>query len=72
MECQERVNKTMDLEYLKELYETNKEVFLESEYILYSYVDLLNYILDLISCNMLLDYGVDIDLYNLFRIKKEE
>lgn len=62
----------MNLKYLKKFYKTNKVSFLESEYSISSHIELLNYICDLISCNMLLDYGVDIDLYDLFEIKKEE
>jgi len=46
--------------------------FIDSEFSISSYDDLLNYILDLIGCNILLDYGVNINLYKLFDIEKEK
>lgn len=62
----------MDLNYLNDFFTLNKMAFVDSEFSISSYDDLLNYILDLVSCNILLDYGVDIDLYKLFDIEKEK
>jgi len=62
----------MNLNYLNDFFTLNKKVFLDSEFSISSYDDLLNYILDLIGCNILLDYGVNIDLYKLFDIEKEK
>jgi len=62
----------MDLNYLNDFFTLNKKAFLDSEFSISSYDDLLNYILDLIGCNILLDYGVNINLYKLFDIEKEK
>jgi len=62
----------MNLNYLNDFFTLNKKAFLDSEFSISSYDDLLNYILDLIGCNILLDYGVNINLYKLFDIEKEK
>lgn len=62
----------MDLNYLNDFFTLNKMAFVDSEFSISSYDDLLSYILDLVSCNILLDYGVNIDLYKLFDIEKEK
>ena len=62
----------MNLNYLNDFFISNKKAFLDSEFSISSYDDLLSYILDLVSCNILFDYGVNIDLYKLFNIKKEK
>ena len=62
----------MNLNYLNDFFTLNKKAFLDSEFSISSYDDLLSYILDLVSFNILLDYGVNIDLYKLFDIEKEK
>ena len=62
----------MNLKYLEDFFKLNKMAFEDSEYVISSYEDLLSYILDLNNCNILLDYGVNIDLYKLFNINKEK
>jgi len=62
----------MDLNYLNDFFTLNKMAFIDSEFSISSYDDLLSYILDLVSFNILLDYGVNIDLYKLFDIEKEK
>ena len=62
----------MNLNYLNDFFTLNKMAFIDSEFSISSYDDLLSYILDLVSFNILLDYGVNINLYKLFDIEKEK
>lgn len=69
----------MNKEYLKQFYENNKEVLLDSEQEINSFEDLVDYICTTISSNVQYDFGVNINTNKLLEmgiknldIKEEE
>ncbi len=60
----------MNKQYLKEIFENNKEEFINGEQELSSIEELKDYIRETISSNILYDFNIDIDLNKLFEIDK--
>ena len=61
----------MNKEYIKELYESNKEKFNNSENEINSPEELEEQIISYITSNMQYDFNVDIDIDKLFDFEKE-
>lgn len=56
----------MNQDYLKKFYNENKEKFLDNEQEINSLEDLIDYIKFTIVSNIQYDFGIDIDLKQLF------
>lgn len=61
----------MNKVYLANFYEKNKEALLESEQNINSQEELIDYIHSTVSSNILYDFGIDIDLKELFKGDKK-
>lgn len=58
--------------YLKELFEKNKEKFMNSEIEINSEIELENQLISYIVSNMQYDFNIDIDIKRLFDIATNE
>ncbi len=62
----------MNLDYLRDFYDKNKEKFLESEDSIESFDDLVDYIEGTVSSNFEYDFHINVDVNKLFKNLTEE